>query len=139
MYLEYHELLKKYKEAERRFKEALDKGGELYSSVMPKASQYQEVMVGGSHLPSDTKLINFVAERAPIDELINTTRNDMNILDWRLKWLSLRMKESNDIKDRIYYYKWIEHKSVYKFHKLIGYSVRQTYNFISEIKRELYN
>lgn len=138
MYLEYHELLKKYKEAERRFKEALDRGGELYSSVMPKAVQYQEVMVSGSHISSDTKLINFIEERAPIDKIINTTRNDMNILDWRLKVLSLKMKESNEVKDRIYYFKWIEHKSVYKFYKLIGYSVRQTYNIINEIKKELY-
>ena len=138
MYLEYHELLKKYKEAERRFKDALDKGGRLDASVMPKAVQYQEVMVNGSHSSSDDKLVNFIEERAPIDHIINTTRNDMNILDWRLKILALRMRESSDVKDRIYFYKWIEHKSVYKFYKLIGYSVRQTYNIISEMKKELY-
>ena len=35
-------------------------------------------------------------------------------------------------------YRWIEHRSVYKFHKLVGYSKTQVYDYISEMKKKLY-
>ena len=37
-----------------------------------------------------------------------------------------------------YIYRWIEHISVYKLKKLVGYSVRQIYNYIEEMKKILY-
>ena len=48
------------------------------------------------------------------------------------------MREEGDVYDKIYIYRWIEHKSVYNFHRLVGYSVRQIYNYIDEMKKKLY-
>ena len=138
MYLEYHELLKKYKEAKSEFYEALEKGSKIALAVMPKSSQIKEVVVVGGNSSSDDKLIDYAENRAKLDDIINRSRNDMNILDYHLKKMALEMKDNGDIYDRIYYYKWIEHMSVYKFNKLIGYSVRQTYNLINEMKKVLY-
>ena len=138
MYLEYHELLKKYKEAKAEFYEALEKGSKIALAVMPKSSQIKEVVVMGGNSSSDDKLINYAENRAKLDDIINRSRNDMNILDYHLKKMALEMKDSGDIYDRIYYYKWIEHMSVYKFYRLIGYSKSQVYNIIKEIKRNLY-
>ena len=138
MYLEYHELLKKYKEAKSEFYEALEKGSKIALAVMPKSSQIKEVVVVGGDFSSDDKLINYAENRAKLDDIINRSRNDMNILDYHLKKMALEMKDNGDIYDRIYYYKWIEHMSVYKFYRLIGYTPRQIYRYISEIKNNLY-
>ena len=48
------------------------------------------------------------------------------------------MKEEGDVYDKIYIYRWIEHRSVYKFYRLVGYSRPQVYRFISEMKEKLY-
>lgn len=138
MYLEYHELLKKYKVAKSEFYEALEKGSKIALAVMPKASQFKEVVVVGGNSSSDDKLIDYAENRAKLDDIINRSRNDMNILDYHLKKMALEMKDNGDVYDRIYYYKWIEHMSVYKFYRLIGYSKSQVYNIINEIKRNLY-
>lgn len=138
MYLEYHELLKKYKEASQEFYNALEEGSKIATAVMLKSSQFKEVVVSESNSSSDVKLINYVEKRAELDDLINKTRNDMNILDYYLKKMALEMEKSDDVCDRIYYYKWIKHKSVYKFSKLIGYTPRQIYRYIKEMKEKLY-
>ena len=77
MYLEYHELLKKYKEAKSEFYEALEKGSKIALAVMPKSSQIKEVVVVGGDFSSDDKLINYAENRAKLDDIINRSRNDI--------------------------------------------------------------
>lgn len=138
MYLEYHELLKQYKEANREFNNALDKNSALLKSVSLKAAQYQEVLINHTHVSSDDKLINYLSEIDEIRRLIDEGRNATRELDQELRKIEIKLKDSDDVKDRIYYYKWIRRMSPYKFYRIIGYSIRQTYNLINEMKKELY-
>lgn len=138
MYLEYHELLKKYKEASEAFNEALEEGSRLLRTVTPGATQFKEVIVFSGNSAQDAKLVNYVDKKDYIYGLINQTRNTKNILNHELNKLASEMKESNDIKDKIYYYKWIKRISPYKFSKSIGYTTRQIYRYVEEIKKELY-
>lgn len=138
MYLEYHELLKKYKDAERRYNESLEERSKLILAVMPKATQAKEVMTTGGSTSSDWKLIDYASEIDEVDKLINQSRNTRDMLNYELKKLERQLKDSPDVKDRIYYYKWIRRMSPYKFYRMIGYSIRQTYNFIGEMNEKLY-
>lgn len=138
MYLEYHELLKQYKEANREFNNALDKNSALLKSVSLKAAQYQEVLINHTHVSSDDKLINYLSEIDEIRRLIDEGRNATRELDQELRKIEIKLKDSDDVKDRIYYYKWIRRMSPYKFYRIIGYSIRQTYNLMNEMKKELY-
>lgn len=138
MYIEYHELLKKCKEAEKNYNEALEKKSKLILAVLPGSSKPKEVMVSGGRASSDLKLINYTSEIDQVDNLINQSRNTRDMLNYELKKLERQLKDSPDVKDRIYYYKWIKRLSPYKFYRLIGYSIRQTYNFIGEIKENIY-
>lgn len=138
MYLEYHELLKKYKDAERRYNESLEERSKLILAVMPKATQAKEVMTTGGSTSSDWKLIDYASEIDGVDKLINQSRNTRDMLNYELKKLENKMRDSGDVYDKIYIYKWIERKSVYKFYRLIGYSIRQIYYFIDEMKQKLY-
>ena len=138
MYIEYHELLKKYKDANREFNNALDKNSALLKSVSLKATQYQEVLINHTHVSSDYKLINYLSEIDEIRRLIDEGRNATREMDQELRKMEIKLKVSDDVKDRIYYYKWIRKMSPYKFCKIIGYSVRQIYNYIDEMKEILY-
>lgn len=138
MYIEYHELLKKCKEAEKNYNEALEKKSKLILAVLPGSSKPKEVMVSGGHASSDLKLINYTSEIDQVDNLINQSRNTRDMLNYELKKKLIKMKEEGDVYDKIYIYRWIEHKSVYKFHRLLGYSVRQVYRYMDEMKKILY-
>ena len=137
MYLEYHELLKKLKNAERNYNEALEKKSELILSVMPGAIKPKEVMIISNTSP-DVNLINYASEIDEVDKLINQSRNTRDMLNYELKKKLIKMREDGDVYDKIYIYRWIEHKSVYKFYRLVGYSIRQIYNYIKEMKKNLY-
>ena len=131
MYIEYNELLKQFKKAERNYNEA------LILSVMPGAVKPKEVMVTINTSP-DTNLINYTSEIDEVDKLINQSRNTRDMLNYELKKKLIKMKEEGDVYDKIYIYRWIEHRSVYKFYRLVGYSRPQVYRFISEMKEKLY-
>lgn len=137
MYLEYNELLKRFKKAERNYNEALEKRSELILSVMPGAIKAKEVMTTSNTSP-DAKLINYTSKIDEIDKLINQSRNARDMLNYELKKKLIKMREEGDVYDKIYIYRWIEHKSVYKFYKLLGYSVRQVYRYMDEMKKKLY-
>ena len=136
MYIEYNELLKQFKRAERNYNEALEKKSKLILSVMPGAVKPKEVMVTINTSP-DTNLINYTSEIDEVDNLINQSRNTRDMLNYELKKKLIKMKEEGDVYDKIYLYRWIEHRSVYKFYRLVGYSRPQVYRFISEMKEKL--
>lgn len=138
MYIEYHELLKKYKNAEKNFNETLEEGSKLLLGVLPGATQAKEVIVSNCNSSSDSKLIDYASKIDEIRQLINQSKNTRDMLNYELKKKLKQMKESGDVYDKIYIYRWIEHKSVYKFYRLLGYSVRQIYNYINEMKEKLY-
>lgn len=137
MYLEYHELLKKLKNAERNYNEALEKKSQLILAVMPGAVKVKEVMTISNTSP-DGKLIDYTSEIDEVDKLINQSRNTRDMLNYELKKKLIKMREEGDVYDKIYIYRWIEHRSVYKFHKLVGYSKSQVYDYISKMKEKLY-
>lgn len=138
MYLEYHELLKKYKEASRNYNEALEKRSKLVLAVIPGSSKIKQVMVDCNNTYSELNLLNYTDEMDEVDKLINQSRNTRDMLNYELKKLERKMRETGDVCDKIYCYKWLDHKSVYKFYRLTGYSIRQIYNYISEMKKKLY-
>lgn len=137
MYIEYNELLKQFKRAEKNYNESLEKKSKLILSVMPGAVKPKEVMVTINTSP-DTNLINYTSEIDEVDKLINQSRNTRDMLNYELKKKLIKMKEEGDVYDKIYIYRWIEHRSVYKFYRLVGYSRPQVYRFISEMKEKLY-
>ena len=119
MYLEYHELLKKFKKAEKNYNEALEKKSELILSVMPGATKPKEIITTSNTSP-DANLIDYTSEIDEVDRLINQSRNTRDMLNYELKKKLIKMKEEGDV------------------HKLVGYSKSQVYDYISEMKEKLY-
>lgn len=139
IYEEYHSLLKRYKEAENNYYLALDKKSRLLSGVFPGSSKIKEVMVDSSCNSYDDALINYTSELEEVDKLINEARNTKDVLLYELKLKEDKLKSSIDIYDRIYVYKWIEHRRVKQYYRLLNYSKRQIYRFIDEMKEKIYS
>ena len=138
MYLDYHELMRMYKDAARRYNEALEKKSKLILAVIPGSSKVKQVMVDSNNTYSELNLINYTAEREEVDELINQSRNTRDTLNYELKKLERKMRETGDVYDKIYCYKWIDGRKPRYFNKLIGFSLSRTYDYITEMKNKLY-
>lgn len=138
MYLEYHELLKKYKDAERNYYDALDRKTQLLYSVTPHGTEAKPIINHLSNLSPDEQFNIYTREIQEVDLLINSTRNNKDALERELKRKEKDLRESKDIYDRIYVYVWLEHKKSKHFCKLINYSRRQTDRKIEEIENALY-
>lgn len=138
LYLEYHELLKKYKNAEKIYYTALDKKSSLLYLVEPHAIQAKEIINSLSMTNPDEKIIMYVSQIEEVDKLINESRNNKDALNYELNKKEILLKNSQNIYDKIYYFKYIRGKRVNEFYRLINYSKRQVYNYIKEIKNNLY-
>lgn len=139
IYEEYHDLLKKFKSAESSYYKALDRKSKLLYSIEPHAAQLKEVMVDYSFDSPDSAMIDYTAEIDEVNNLINTTRNNKDVLEYELRKKEKELRYSHDIYDRIYVYKWLERKRVREYYRLLDYSKRQIYRFIDEIKENLYS
>ncbi len=138
MYVEYHELLRKYKKAESAFYDALDRRSELVSRVSVQAVTIKEDVVQSNSVIHDENLANYSDRIELVDDLINSTRNTKDMLYHELKQKEKELRTSSDIYDRIYVYKFIDRKKVKQFYMLINYSIRQTNRKIEEIENSLY-
>lgn len=138
MYLEYHELLKKYKEASRNYNEALEKRSKLVLAVIPGSSKIKQVMVDSNNTYSELNLLNYTDEMDEVDKLINQSRNTRDMLNYELKKLESKMRSTGDVYDKIYCYKWIDGRKPRHFNRLIGFSLSRTYDYIAEMKKKLY-
>lgn len=138
LYLEYNELLKKYKNAEKIYYNALDKKSSLLYLVEPHAVQAKEIINSLSMTNPDEKIIMYVSQIEEVDKLINETRNNKDALNYELNKKEILLKNSQNIYDKIYYFKYIRGKRVNEFYRLINYSKRQIYRFIDEINKSLY-
>ena len=138
MYLEYHELLKQYKDASRRYNESLEERSKLILSVLPKATKAKQIMITGGNTSSDSNLIDYTSEIDEIDRLINQSRNTRDMLNYELKKKEKEMRETGDVYDKIYVFKWIEGRKPRHFNKIIGFSLSRTYDYIAEMKEKLY-
>ena len=102
MYLEYHELLKKYKEACRNYNDALEKKSKLILAVIPGSSKIKQVMIDSSNTYSELNLLNYTSEMDEVDKLINQSRNTRDMLNYELKKLENKMRSIGDVYDKIY-------------------------------------
>ena len=138
IYVEYHNLYKKFKEAENSYYDSLDKKSQLLHRVEPHTSNYNPMKVMGGSGSADDAIIEYSAEIKGVDNLINETRNTKDVLERELKKKEIELRASDEVYDKIYVYKWIEHKKSKYFCKLINYSKRQTDRKIKEIENTIY-
>ena len=136
LFVEHYHLNEEYKEAKKEFEKALAKKSQLLYSVVPKSANFENELVKGS---SSNKFLNYTIKMEEIDKEINVRRNLRDVLEYRLKLKEIELKKSDELADKIYILKYIEHLKVKYISIKVNYSKAQTYRILDEILTKIKN
>lgn len=134
LFVEHYRLNEEYKEAKKEFDKALEKKSQLLYSVVPKSANFENELVKGS---SSNKFLNYTIKMEEIDKEINVRRNLRDVLAYRLKLKEIELKKSDNILNKVYYFKFVERMKVKYISIKINYSKEQTYRFLKKIAEDL--
>lgn len=135
LYEEHYEILKKYKEANKNYNNVLEKKALLVLKTQPGAVDTTKEIVNGNR--NIDKFALFVEKLEKIDPEIQRTRNERDLHEYFLKKKTIELKNSKEIKDNIYYYKYVERLKVRHIPYKVNYSKRQIYRYLEEIEESL--
>lgn len=137
LYVTYEQFKAKYYETQKQYNEILNEKEQLFLKTQPKAIKFdKEKITGGvSTNTFDEYLIE--KEKKQIDERLEEVKI---ILEDRKNLLELKreeLKASNNIQDKIYYYRYIDKMRVEKIGRLVGYGEAQVYRILRSIKNNV--
>lgn len=137
IYAIYEEYKNKYYETQKEYNNILNEKEKLFMITQPSSSKFDKERVSGGSSDNTFDRYLILKEEKKIEQRLKEVRS---ILDDRERLLKLKeeeLKESTDIKDKIYRYRYIDKLKVYKISKLVGYSEAQVYRFLDEIRRKI--
>lgn len=135
LFLEYHEILKQYKEANKNYQNALDKKAELFYNTQPGAVKVKDIV---HHIsPTSDKYLNYSADLQIIESELENARNILGVRELQLKLKEKELRESKEIKDIIYLMYYIEKRKVKHICYKTNYGKSRVYKLIDEIKKIL--
>lgn len=132
LFIEYELLKRECKLAKREYDKALEKKAEYYYSVLPGASDTSKELIKTEC--TNDKFLNYTIRIQEIDSEIDVRKNLYGNLSYRLKLKEIELRNSKELLDRIYTYRYLDKLKV----KVIGIKIRygksQTYDYITKIK-----
>lgn len=134
VYEDYESFKRQYHNTQLQYDAILSKKESLFAMTQPHTTNYEkEIVSGGTPKNSfDTYLIK--KEEQQIDEKLAEIKSILEDREQLLKLKEQELRASNEIKDKIYRYREIDKLRVYKIARLIGYSERQIYRIMEEMK-----
>lgn len=135
LFIEYEELRREFNLAKKEYEKALDKKAKYYYSVLPGASDPSKEPSGGN---SDDKFLNYTIRINEIEKEIEVRRNLMDNLLYRLKLKAMELRDSKEILDRVYVYRYVDRLKVRHIGIKLNYSTRRIYQILEEIQERLH-
>ena len=136
LFIEYHALKKEVDRLNYEFEKLLDKKSRIFAMTQPQASDVTKEMFP-SAMSSNDKFLLYTIKTEEIDRQIINKKNELGIKRYKLKLKLMDLRESKDILDRIYVYKYVDKLKVGRFYRLTHYSRPQVYRKLEEIKEKL--
>lgn len=137
LFIEYELLKRECKLAKREYDKALEKKAEYYYSVLPGASDTSKELIKTEC--TNDKFLNYTIRIQEIDSEIDVRKNLYGNLSYRLKLKEIELRNSKELLDKIYTYRYLDKLKV----KVIGIKIRygksQTYDYITKIKNMIEN
>lgn len=137
LFIEYELLKRECKLAKREYDKTLEKKAEYYYSVLPGASDTSKELIKTEC--TNDKFLNYTIRIQEIDSEIDVRKNLYGNLSYRLKLKEIELRNSKELLDRIYTYRYLDKSKV----KVIGIKIRygksQTYDYITKIKNMIEN
>jgi len=136
LYIEYSNCKKKLVEAQKRFARILEEKEELFNITQPQGTNYDKELVDGGSKENVFDKYLEMKEVKEIDKRLDEARailNDRKILEKNKKE---ELLQSNDVKDKIYVHKFLEHLSYNQIAKSVNYSEREVYRVVKKMREE---
>lgn len=137
IYAIYEEYKNKYYETQKEYNNILNEKEKLFMITQPSSSKFDKERVSGGSSDNTFDRYLILKEEKKIEQRLKEIRSILNDRERLLKLKEEELKESTDIKDKIYRYRYIDKLKVYKISKLVGYSEAQVYRFLDEIRRKI--
>lgn len=135
VFVEYELLKRECKAAKRDYDKALEKKAEYYYSVLPGASDTSKKLIKTEC--TNDKFLNYTIKIQEIDSEIEVRKNLYGNLSYRLKLKEIELRNSKELLDRIYVYRYLDRYKVNKIARIVEYSREQTYRKIREIDKKI--
>lgn len=137
IYLEYEEYRMKFLSAQRKYDEVLTEKEDLFDRTQPQGVSFDKERVGGTsdHNSFDEYLV--AVERKQIDERLAEIKN---IMDKRYDLLMDKedeLRASQEIMDRLYVLRFLEHQKMQKIARQINYSESHIYRLMNQLLNEV--
>ena len=137
IYLEYEEYRMKFLSAQRTYDEVLTEKEDLFDRTQPQGVSFDKERVGGTsdHNSFDEYLV--AVERKQIDERLAEIKN---IMDKRYDLLMDKedeLRASQEIMDRLYVLRFLEHQKMQKIARQINYSESHIYRLMNQLLNEV--
>lgn len=137
VFLEYEFYKSQYLASQRVLNSILIEQEELFTKTQPDAIRYDKDRVQTS--PSNNQFDNYLVqkEKLKIDERLAEAKSIIEDRERLMKMKELELRQSMDIKDTIYLYKFVEGLNVRKIANKLNYSASQVYRIIEKIEASL--
>jgi chromosome condensin MukBEF ATPase and DNA-binding subunit MukB len=134
VYEEYYKKYQKYKDIKKEINRLENKKISLMGmvdvqSVAPKNGT-------GTNKKED-KMLYYTGELEETELEIEKQKKILKEVEEQLKKTELELRKSNEMLDKVYLYKYVEHLKYYQISIKIGYEKTKTYELINEIKNKL--
>lgn len=139
MYKEYHECYKKYLDIKSLYERLLDEKEALFLETQPKATKYDKVSVDGGKNTNTFDIYLMKKEKKQLDKQIEEAKVLMDERLHILRQKELDLRQSKEVIDKIYAYRYIDCLSVKKISGIIYYQEANIYRKLDEIKRNIGN
>lgn len=136
LFVEYHSLKKEADRLNYELEKLLDKKARIFGMTQPQASDVTKEMFP-SAMSSNDKFLLYTIKTEELDKQITNKKNELGVKKYQMKLKLIDLRESKDILNRIYVYKYVDKKKVGKFYRLINYSRAQVYRKLDEIEEKL--
>ena len=127
----------KFLSAQRKYDEVLTEKEDLFDRTQPQGVSFDKERVGGTsdHNSFDEYLV--AVERKQIDERLAEIKN---IMDKRYDLLMDKedeLRASQEIMDRLYVLRFLEHQKMQKIARQINYSESHIYRLMNQLLNEV--
>ena len=136
-YIEYEKCKNQCYEAQCKYNNLLAEKEELFSKTQPQAIKYDKEVVSGGKPGNSFEEYLIIKDKKRIDERLAELKTIVDDFNHLLNIKFNQLEKSNNIKDKIYYYRIVKRGSIAFVCRKVGYQEAQVHRYLKEIKEDL--
>lgn len=136
-YIEYEKCKNQCYEVQCKYNRLLAEKEELFSRTQPQAIKYDKEVVSGGKPGNTFDEYLAAKEKKRIDERLAELKSMVDDYNHLLEIKRNQLEKSENIKDKIYYYRIVKRWSIELVCKKVGYREAQLHRYLKDINEEL--